>query len=82
MYDYQFRFRSCHSPDLALNFLLDKVSNGIENGDFVLGLFLDFSKAFDTVNHQILYSKLEHYGIRGVALSMFKTYLSFSACGL
>ena len=76
LYSYQFGFRFGHSPNLAMIILIDKISNALENGEYVLGLFLDFSKAFDTVNHSILYQKLEFYGIRGSSLDLFKSYLS------
>ena len=72
----QFGFRQDHSAAMALICLVDKISKAIENGDFVLGLFLDFSKAFDTVNYDILFMKLNHYGIRGCSLNWFKSYLS------
>ena len=76
LYAYQFGFRMQHSPNLALIVLVDRISKAVENGDCVLGLFLDFPKAFGTVNHYIMYEKLEFYGVRGLALQWFQSYLS------
>ena len=56
--------------------VLDKIINALDKGDFVLGVFLDFSKAFDTVNHNILLAKLDFYGIRGIANLCIIDYLS------
>ena len=61
---------------MALILLTDKLTNAIEKGEYGIGVFLDFSKAFDTVDHTILLSKIYHYGIRGSALSWFSSYLS------
>ena len=76
LYEKQFGFRKKHSTHMALMVLIDKLISCIQKGEFVIGVFLDFSKAFDTVNHDILLRKLEHIGIRGVALQWFVSYLT------
>ena len=76
LYKYQFGFRPKHSTNIALITLIDKIMNSIDNGDIVIGIFLDFSKAFDTLNHTVLIQKMYKYGIRGVCLKWFENYLS------
>ena len=52
------------------------IINALDNSKFACGVFIDLQKAFDTVNNDILLSKLSHYGIRGVAFDWFKSYLN------
>ena len=52
------------------------IGNALDNGSFACGVSIDLQKTFDTVNHDILLSKLNNYGIRGVAFDWFKSYLS------
>ena len=64
-YKNQFGFRKQHSTSHAIITLVEKVSKALDKGKIVVGVFLDLKKAFDTVNHTILFKKLELYGIRG-----------------
>ena len=72
----QFSFRAKHLTDYAILSMIDKVQQAIDKGDLSCALFLDFSKAFDTVDHDILIDKLEYYGLRGIAKDWFKGTLS------
>ena len=76
LYKYQFGFRKGYSTDMALIEIVDNIKTAIDNNKYVCGIFLDLTKAFDTVNHQILLDKLHHYGVRGIVHDLFKSYLS------
>ena len=65
LYQNQFSFRQGHSSHHALITLVDKITQSLDSGDMMIGIFLDLKKAFDTVNHKILVKKLYSYGIRG-----------------
>ena len=75
LYKKQFGFRQKHSTVHALLDLTEEIRMALDRNEFAAGIFLDFSRAFDTVDHQILLQKLDHYGIRGVANKWFKSYL-------
>ena len=76
LYNMQFGLRKGHSTAIALMLLTDRISNALYHGEYVLGVFLDFSKAFNTVDHEILLRKLYYYGIRGIAYDWLNSYLS------
>jgi len=76
LFEFQFGFREHHSTTLALIEITDTIRRHLDQGNYVLGLFVDLTKAFDTVDHEILLYKLNHYGIRGHANRFFRSYLS------
>ena len=76
LYKYQFGFRKQHSTNHALLSIVEQIRTSLDKKMYTCGVFVDLEKAFDTVNHKILLSKLDHYGIRGVANSWFESYLS------
>ena len=72
----QFGFKKHNSIDHSLISMTEAIRNTLDNKKYACGIFIDLQKAFDTVNHGILIDKHEHYGVRGNALSWFKSYLS------
>ena len=76
LHDSQFGFRKSHSTSHALNYSIFHIQEALKNGLHVLGIFIDLSKAFDTIDHEIVLKKLEIYGIRGVPLKLLESYLS------
>jgi len=76
IYELQFGFRAGHSTNHALISLTEKVRVALDTGHFACGIFVDFQKAFDTVDHEILLKKLEHYGVRHTANKWFRSYLT------
>ena len=68
----QYGFRKGRSTEHAIIELVDKITRAIDQGKYTIGIFLDLSKAFDTINHKILIKKLEYYGIRGISKDWFE----------
>ena len=73
----QYGFRTKHSTEDAAIELIDNIHEHLDRDpyDQVLAVFLDLSKAFDTIDYKILFRKLEHYGIQGAALKWIESYL-------
>ena len=74
--DSQYGFRPNHFTEQATLELTDRIISAMDNNDVPIGIFLDLSKAFDTIDHAILLSKLEHYGVDGIPLQLVNNYLT------
>ena len=75
LYKKQFGFQEGHSTEHAIMQLIDNINNSCEKNHFILGVFIDLSKAFDTVDH-ILITKRKQYGIQGNNIRWFEGYFS------
>ena len=76
LYIYQYGFQEGFSTIMALTEIIDGIKKALDDGDYVIGLYLDLKKAFETIDHAILLDKLTHYGIRGHTNLFFRNYLS------
>ena len=72
----QYGFRANHTCDHAISELLGEIVKSQQLGKYTVGIFLDLSKAFDTLQHSVIFSKLDKYGIRGHVLRWFISYLT------
>jgi hypothetical protein len=76
LYKHQYGFQRKMSTEHNLLQVTNFIGEALNNGEWAVGIFLDLKKAFDTVQHDILLRKLERFGINGVSLAWFKSYLS------
>ena len=76
LFDNQYGFRPKHSTEHAALELIDRITNKMDTNEIPLNIFLDLSKAFDTLDHSILLNKLKYYGLKGSTLNLFQSYLS------
>ena len=75
-YSSQYGFRKLHSTELACLELVDRIMKELDRGELPIAIFIDLSKAFDTLDHTILLSKLKYYGVEDVPIKWFSSYLN------
>ena len=76
LFKKQYGFRNKHSTYMAVLDFVININHAIDNDKYTLAVFMDLSKAFDTIDHSILLSKLYHCGFRGISYDWFASYLS------
>ena len=75
-YSGQYGFRANHSTQFAALELIDRITQDLDQGNMPITIFMDLSKAFDTLNHDILIYKLKSYGLSEAALKLMQSYLT------
>ena len=75
LFNYQFWFRKLHSTTLALIEFTNKIRNRLDEGNYAISVFVDLTKAFDTVDHEVLLDKMDRYRIRGHADDFFSDHI-------
>ena len=74
-FDSQYGFRKHHSTEMAVLECYSRIVMNIESNEIPMNIYLDLSKAFDTINHDILLHKLSYYGVQATSMNLLKSYL-------
>ena len=72
-FEGQYGFKKTHSTELAAVEMIDRITQELDKGNTPLNIFLDLSRAFDTLDHEIMLYKLEYYGVTGPSLQLSRS---------